>query len=119
MYLKADILDCISRDLKNTIGMSYEEFDKLDFDEQQRIIQQNRQQNRKQLKDKEVRVMIGSGENAMFIKKNCGERYMLDDGTFVKAGDTLEESRARLEARLNDIVYNKSVTYVKKLKKNK
>ena len=42
-----------------------------------------------------VTVMIGSGEDAIFVKKKRGERYMLADGTFVRARDTPEESRAK------------------------
>ena len=115
MSLKPEILDSISRTLEKEIGMTYEEFEKLNLYEQQRIIEQHRQQKRKQLNNKKVRVMIGSGENAIFIKKNRGEKYMLDDGTFVRAGDTPEESRARLEDRLDDIAYSKPVAFVKKL----
>ena len=106
-----------SRTLENEIGMTYKKFEKLNFDEQQRIIEQHRQQKRKQSNNKKVRVMIGSGENAIFIKKNRGERYMLDDGTFVRTGDTPEESRARLEDRLDDIAYSKPVAFVKKLQR--
>ena len=117
MSLKPEILDSISRTLENEIGMTYKKFEKLNFDEQQRIIEQHRQQKGKQSNNKKVRVMIGSGENAIFIKKNRGERYMLDDGTFVRTGDTPEESRARLEDRLDDITYSKPVAFVKKLQR--
>ena len=117
MSLKPEILDSISRTIENEIGMTYKEFEKLNFDEQQRIIEQHRQQKGKQSNNKKVRVMIGSGENAIFIKKNLGERYMLDDGTFVRTGDTPEESRARLEDRLDDIAYSKPVAFVKKLQR--
>ncbi len=115
MSLKPEILDSISRTLENEIGMTYEEFEKLTLDEQQRIIEQHRQQKRKQSNNKKVRVMIGSGEDAIFVKKKRGERYMLADGTFVRAGDTPEESRARLEDRLDDAIYSKPVAFVKKL----
>ena len=117
MSLKPEIMYSISRTLENEIGMTYEEFEKLNFDEQQRIIEQHRQQKRKQSNNKKARVMIGSGGHAIFIKKNRGERYMLDDGTFVRAGDTPEESRVRLEDRLDDIAYSKPATFVKKLQR--
>ncbi len=44
---------------------------------------------------------------------------MLEDGTFVRAGDTLEESRARLEDRLDNLVYSNSkpVAFVKRLQR--
>ena len=35
--------------------------------------------------------------------------------TFVRAGDTPKESRARLEDRLDDTIYSKPVAFVKKL----
>ena len=41
MSLKPEILDSISRTLENEIGMTYEEFEKISFDEQQRIIEQH------------------------------------------------------------------------------
>lgn len=117
MFLKPEILDKISANIEDTIGMTYIEFNKLNFDEQQRIIQCYRQK-KKQSKDETVRVMIGSGEDAIFIKKKRKERYMLDDGTFVKVGDTLEESRARLEERIDNTIYSKPVVFVKKLTRN-
>lgn len=55
--------------------------------------------------------MIGSGENAIFVKMKKGEKYMLPDGTVVRAGDTPEESRRRLD----DIVYSKPVAFIKKI----
>ena len=66
-------------------------------------------------KDNNVKVMIGSGEDAIFVRKRRGERYMLSDGTLVRAGDTPEESRQRLEDRLDDTLYSKPVAFVKKL----
>lgn len=55
------------------------------------------------------------GEDAMFLKKKRGERYMLADGTFVRAGDTPEESRSGLEDRLDDAIYSKPLAFVKNL----
>jgi len=66
-------------------------------------------------KNKTVTVMIGSGENALFVKKKSGERYMLSNGTIVRAGVSPEQERARLEDRYDDIVYNKPVAFVKKM----
>ena len=103
----------INETIKRELGMSYDEFELLDFDEQQKLIEQNRK--RKKSNSKNVRVMIGSGEHAIFINKKRGERYMLADGTFVRVGDTPEESRARLEDRLDDAIYSKPVAFVKKL----
>jgi hypothetical protein len=59
--------------------------------------------------------MIGSGENSTFIKVKKGEKIMLSDGTFVEAGLTEEESRQRLEDKIDDMLYTKPVAFVKKL----
>ena len=61
--------------------------------------------------------MIGSGEDSIFVLKKRGERYMLSDGTFVIAGDTPEESKNRLEDKIEDAIYSKPVAFVKKLRR--
>ena len=105
----------INESIKSELGITYDEFEKLNFDEQQRLIEQNRQRKRKKCKSNKVRLMVGSGEHSILVTKKRGERYMLSDGTFVRAGDTPEESRARLEDRLDDAIYSKPVAFVKKL----
>lgn len=76
----------------------------------------------KSTKKDEVIMMIGSGEHSTFIKVKKGERVMLSGGTFVEAGLTPEESKRRLDDKLDDMVYSKLVALVKKisrrLKKN-
>ena len=67
MSLKPEIMDSISRTLENEIGMTYEEFEKLNFDEQQGIIEQHRQQKRKQSNNKKVRVISSSVIGAILI----------------------------------------------------
>ena len=42
---------------------------------------------------------------------------MLSDGTFVIAGDTPEESKNRLEYKIEDAIYSKPVAFVKKLRR--
>ncbi len=69
---------------------------------------------KKNRKNDYVRVMIGSGEDAIFVRKKRGEKYMLSNGKFI-AGDTIEESRQRLEDKLDDTIYSKPVAFVKKL----
>lgn len=97
------------------LGITYDEFELLDFDEQQRLIEQNRQKKNRNNSGEFVRVMIGSGEDAIFVLERRGERYMLSDGTFAIAGDTPEESRARLEDRIDEVIYSKPAAFVKKL----
>ena len=107
--------ELINESIKRKLGITYDEFELLDFDEQQRLIRQSRQKSQKQNKKGSVRVMIGSGEHSIFVSKKRGERYMLSDGTFVRAGDTPEKSRARLEDRIDDAIYSKPIAFVKKL----
>ena len=64
-----------------------------------------------------IKVMIGSGDNAIFVKKKRGEKYMLSDGTVVRAGTTPEDSMARLDDRIDDSLYNNSSSLVRKLGK--
>jgi len=109
------IREIINNSMKRELGMTYDEFEMLNFDEQQRLIEQNRQRKRKKCKTNKVRLMVGSGEHSILVTKKRGERYILSDGTFVRAGDTPEESRARLEDRLDDAIYSKPVAFVKKL----
>ena len=109
------IVEGTNRSLVRELGIPYDIFEQLDFDEQQKLIEHNRRKKRKKSNSDMVTVMIGSREDAIFVKKKRGERYMLADGTFVRVGDTPEESRARLEDRLDDAIYSKPVAFVKKL----
>ena len=68
-------------------------------------------------KSKYVKVMIGSGDSAIATYKRRGEKYLLSDGTIVRAGYTKEESRRRIEDRLDEIIYSKPIALVKKIKR--
>ena len=72
----------------------------------------------KEKNSESVRVMIGSGENSMFLRKKYGERVILEDGTIIRAGETLEESSQRLEDKLDDVTYSKPVAFVKKISRS-
>ena len=104
------IFDLIERSL----GISYDDFDKLDIDEQNKLIEEywakNRKMNRK--KDEDI-VMIGSGDSTMFIKVKKGKKVMIGSGRdscFVRVGSRKGE---RCELRNGD----KSVRFMKKLKR--
>ena len=58
----------------------------------------------KKSKIKNVRVMIGCGEHAMFIKVPKGKKVMLHDGNFIRAGITSEEARNEFLERENKII---------------
>lgn len=92
------VKNCINASFIRELGMTYDEFSNLDFNSQQRIIESRRKAKNKSNK---VRVMIGSGEHAIFVTKKRGERYLLSDGTFAIAGDSPELSRERIDKKLN------------------
>lgn len=107
----------ISNTLLNTLGLSYDEFDKLDFDEQQKIIRQYHKKNSKS-KDKSSFVMIGNGEHSTFIRVKNGEKVMIGSGEhscFVEAGLTPEEERIKLDDKLDDVIYSKPIALAKKI----
>ena len=105
----------IAKDLlERELGIPYEEFDKLDCDEQHKILQVHKKILKPTKKD-EVLMMIGSGEHSIFIKVKEGERVILSDGTFVEAGLTPEESKRRLDDKIDDMIYSKPVALVKKI----
>lgn len=105
----------IAKDLlERELGIPYEEFDKLDCDEQHKILQVHKKILKPTKKD-EVLMMIGSGEHSIFIKVKKGERVILSDGTFVEAGLTPEESKRRLDDKIDDMIYSKPVALVKKI----
>lgn len=100
--------------LERELGIPYEEFNRLDYDEQHKILQTHRK-NLKPIKKDEVHMMIGSGEHSTFVKVKKGERVMFSDGTFVEAGLTPEESKRRLDDKIDEMLYSKPVTLVKKI----
>lgn len=105
----------IAKDLlERELGIPYEEFDKLDCDEQHKILQVHKKILKPTKKD-EVLMMIGSGEHSTFVKVKKGERVMFSDGTFVEAGLTPEESKRRLDDKIDEMLYSKPVTLVKKI----
>lgn len=111
--------EIINNTLLNTLGISYDEFDKLDFDYQQRIIRKYyKKKFKSRAKGKTIHTMIGNGEHSIFIKVKKGERVMIGFGEyscFVEAGLTLEKSRIRLDDKLDDVIYSKPVALVKKM----
>lgn len=107
----------VNRTILNTLGISYEEFDSLDFDEQQKIIREYHRKNSKH-RDKTTTVMIGNGEHSTFVNVKRGERVMIGSGEhscFVEAGLTLEEEQKRLDNRLDDVLYCKPLAMVRKI----
>ena len=54
MYLKQETLDNISKTIERKLGIPYEEFDKLDFDEQQRLISEYKKSQKRKNDDKTI-----------------------------------------------------------------
>lgn len=79
-----------------TIGMTYDEYEQLDFDEQQRIIAEYHKKN--PVKSKTTTVMIGGGDESIFIEVPKGEEILTPNGYYI-AGETLEENKKRWEER--------------------
>jgi len=117
MYLKQETLDNISKTIERKLGIPYEEFDKLDFDEQQRLLSEYRKKHKKKKSDEYVDVMVGYGEFSSFVKVRKGEKVMIRYGNIIEAGLTREEEQQRLEDDLDDIIYSKPVAFVKKLQR--
>ena len=58
-------------------------------------------------KEEGITVMIGSGEDVIFVRKKLSERYMLSDGSFLIHDNT----------SLDDSMYRKPKAFIKKAKK--
>lgn len=104
------IKDCVNETLLSTLGISYDEYEKLDFDEQQKLMIEYHKKHPN--KSKEVTVMIGSGDESIFIKVPKGEKIPTSDGYFI-AGETLEENKKRLEQSAKEIFENFEKSYKK------
>lgn len=88
-------------------GIPYEEFDELDFDDQQKIIKEARTRNKLfENKSNTTTMMIGSGEYSTPIKVKKGEKCLIGAGEhscFIEAGLTPEEEKRRLNAEIDSI----------------
>lgn len=114
MALDYRVSDIISRNCMEKFGMTFEEFNNLPFDEQQRLLAENRKKQKKK-KDIDIYVMVGYGEHSTFVKAKKGDKIMIRYGNVIEAGLTPEEERQRLENDLDNIIYSKPVAFVKKL----
>ena len=98
--IKSETMENVKSQIEREIGIPYDEFEKLNIYEQQRIIKEKRNKKRKNT----VRVMIGSGEHAMFINVPRGTKIMLEDGTFVRVGLTLDEYREERDKEIDEML---------------
>lgn len=64
MYeLNEETKNSINNTIQRKFGMTHDEFNELDFDEQQKIINNHRRKN----SNNKIPVMIGSGEHSTFV----------------------------------------------------
>ena len=99
------------------LGITYSEFEELDFDVQQELLKKIRISRKKS--DDKVRVMIGSGENATFITVPKGTKVMLNDGTMYEAGITIEEEQRCLEKMMNEVFKKTPLEKIKSIVKKR
>ena len=102
MNSKQEKINYIPKIIENTLGISYKKFEQLDFDDQQKLVEMHRKKYSNKILGKkidEVYVMVGSGENA----------------NFVKSGITPEEDLKKVDDYLDNII-NKS-GFTRKLKR--
>lgn len=109
MNLKQETKNNISKTIEITLGISYEEFEKLDSEEQQKLIAMHKRKLKKGDSD-EVTIMIGSGESSLFTKVKKGEKIMVGSGEnscFVRAGISPQEELKELNDKIDTILYEK------------
>ena len=111
--MKKTIKECADETLLRTLGISYDEYEKLDFDEQQRLMSEYHKKHPNN--SKEVTVMIGGGDESIFIKVPRGEKVITPNGYFI-AGETLEENRKKFEEH-EQMVIEKEKKFYKRLDK--
>ncbi len=110
-HSQALAIEIANRRLIELFGITYEEFSNLTCLEQNELMEIIYA--KKEEKDTN-KVMIESGDNALFIKKKLDEKVMLADGTFVKVGDNPYQSRKRIDEKLDEMV-NEKESFVRKL----
>ena len=116
MALDSRVSDTLSRNCIEKFGMTFDEFNKLSFCEQQKLLEENRKK-QKNKKSKYVNVLFGYGEHSSSVKIKRGEKVMIRYGNIIEAGLTPEEERKRIDDAVDEIIFGKPATLVKKLKR--
>lgn len=114
--MKQETKNVLSSTFERTLGITYEELINMDPDEVQELISEYKKNKPKKTRNYSY-VMFGYGEYAIFRKVKKGTRVMIGYGNFTEAGLTPEESRQRLNDRVDDVIYGKPNTFAKKLKR--
>lgn len=113
-------VDVCKANLERMLGISYQEFDNLDFDAQQKIIKEARAKNKITERESDtITMMIGSGEHAIFTRVKRGKRILVGSGEhsyFIEAGLTPEEEKRRLNDEIDSILNSKKSKVKEKVK---
>lgn len=113
------VIENLNNILLKEINITYNQFEELDYDEQQKILKVLRNKNeKKKVSNKEI-VMIGSGENSIFVRMNKGQKVMLSDGTIYEVGLTKEEFNKRLERKMQKVIKKSPIEKIKSLVKKR
>ena len=99
--------------IEDELGIIYDEYFLLDNDKVQELLEQNRKE--KKYISEYVRVKKGNEENAPYVKAKRGAKYIKETGIYAIAGDTIEQSRKRINDRIDDINSSKPISTIKKL----
>ncbi len=111
MTLKQETKANIAKTIEFASGISYEEFQQLDSDEQQKLIALQRRKQKRKDSD-EVIAMIGSGADSIFVPVKKGDIVMLGSGE----NSCFEGVRKKLNDEGDDL-YSRPVAFVKKLQR--
>ena len=109
MNLKPETRNNILKTIEITLGISYEEFEQLDSDEQQKLIAMHKRILKRENSD-EVNVLVGPSESSFITKVKKGERIMVGSGEnscFVRAGISPQEELKELNNKIDTILYEK------------
>ena len=109
----------VNRILMKELGMTYDEYERLDIYDQQRIIKKLREKKRKNIRDNQELVMIGYGEYSLVTKVKKGTKVMTRYGNLIEAGLTPEEEHERLNKRIEKIFEEKPKNKILSLNKKK
>lgn len=114
--MKQETKNVLSSTFERTLGITYDDLINMDPDDVQELIRVHKNNNQPH-SNADTRVMVGYGEHATFVRAKKGEKVMIGYGNFIEAGLTPEESRQRLNDRVDDVIYGKPNTFAKKLKR--
>ena len=117
MYLNEETRNAISNYFERTLGITYEDLINMDPDDVQELIRVHKNNNQPH-SNAYTRVMVGYGEHAIFVRAKKCEKVMIGYGNFTEAGLTYEESKKRLDNRIDDAIYGKPNTFSKRRKRN-